>query len=65
MTTCRKVQEFLTSALTKEEWTRGPGTLPALKGLVWYTDGDKTPMGARAGICGQSVGRRLTISLGK
>lgn len=56
---------FLTSALTKEEWTRRPGTLPALKGLVWYTDGSKTPMGAGAGIYGLSVGRRLSISLGK
>jgi len=25
--------------LTREEWRRGPGTLPVVKGLVWFTDG--------------------------
>ena len=31
--------------LTRKVWTRGPGTLPAVKGLVWYTDGFRTPSG--------------------
>jgi hypothetical protein len=50
---------------TREEWTRGPGTPPAVKGLVWFTDGPSTVKGTRAGVYGQSVGRRLSISLGK
>jgi len=29
--------------LTREEWIRGPRTLPAVKGIAWYTDGSKTP----------------------
>jgi hypothetical protein len=27
--------------LTREEWTKGPGSLPVAKGLVWYTDGSR------------------------
>jgi hypothetical protein len=27
--------------LTREEWTRGPGTLPVVKELVWFTDGSR------------------------
>ena len=27
--------------LTREEWTRGPGTAPVVKGLVWFTDGSR------------------------
>ena len=50
--------------LTREEGTRGPGT-PAVKGLVWFTDGSRTVGGTGAGVCEQSVGRRLSISLGK
>ena len=44
---------------TREEWTRGPGTSPAVKGLVW------TPGGTGAEVYGQSLGRKLSISLGK
>jgi hypothetical protein len=48
--------------LTREEWTKGP----AVKGLIWYTDESRTHGGrAGAGVCGQSFGRRLSISLGK
>jgi len=52
--------------LTRELWTRGPRTLPAVKGHVWYTDVSRT-MGRIQGwcLCGQSLGRRLSISLGK
>ena len=28
--------------LTREERTRGPGTSPAVKGLVWFADGSRT-----------------------
>jgi len=51
--------------LTREEWTRRHGTPPAVKGLVWSTDGSRTVEGIRAGLYGQSADRRLSISLGK
>jgi ribonuclease HI len=39
---------------------------PVVKGLVWYTDGPRTQGGgAGTGVYGQSLGRRLSISLGK
>jgi len=50
---------------TREAWTRCPRTPPMVKGLVWYTDGSRTEEGTRAGVYGQSVNRRLSISLGK
>jgi hypothetical protein len=53
------------SMLTRETWTRGTGAPPAVKGLVWFTDGSKTGGGAGAGVYGQSVGRRLSFSLGR
>ena len=34
--------KYRVTVLTKEEWTRGPGTPPAVKELVWYTDGSRT-----------------------
>jgi len=49
--------------LTREEWTRGPGTPPVVKGLVWFTDGSRMDRTGAAGY-GQSVGGRLSISLG-
>jgi hypothetical protein len=42
-----------------------PGTPPAVKGLVWYTDGSRTAEGTGAGVYGQSVNRRHSIPLGK
>jgi len=52
--------------LTREEWTRGPGGAPpVVKGLVWFMDGSRTVEGTGAGVYGQSVDRRLSISLGK
>jgi len=51
--------------LTREEWTRSPGTPPVVKGFVWFTDGSRTEEGTGAGIYGQSVKRMLSISLGK
>jgi ribonuclease HI len=58
--------KYRVTMLTREEWTRGPGrTPPAVKGLVWFTDGPRTVEGTWAGVYGQSVDRRLSISLGK
>jgi len=57
--------KYRVTMLTREEWTREPGTPPAVKGLVWFTDGYRTEEGTGVGVYGQSVDRRLSISLGK
>jgi len=49
--------------VTTEEWIKGPGTPPVV--LVWFADGSKIKEGTGAGVYGQSVGRRLGISLGR
>jgi len=51
--------------LAREDWTKGAGTPPAIKGLVWFTDGSKMREGPGAVVYGQSVGRRLSFSLGR
>ena len=53
--------KYRVTMLAREEWTRSPGTPPAVKGLAWYTDGSRTGVG----VYGQSVNRRLSIPLGK
>jgi len=50
---------------TREDWTKGIGTSPVVKGLVWLTDGSKMKEDTGAGVYGQSVGRRLSLSLGR
>ena len=50
--------------MTTEEWIRGPGTPPAVKDLVWFTDGSRME-GTWVGIYGQSVRRKLSLSLGR
>jgi hypothetical protein len=50
---------------TREEWTRGPRTPPIVKGLIWFTDGSRMAEGNVTGAYGQSLGRRIIISLGK
>jgi ribonuclease HI len=57
--------KYRVTMLAREEWARSPGTPPAVKGLVWYTDGSRTAEGTGAGVYGQSVNRRLSIPLGK
>jgi hypothetical protein len=34
--------KYRVTMLTGKEWTRGPGTLPIVKGLVCYTEGSRT-----------------------
>jgi hypothetical protein len=51
--------------LTREEWTREPGTPPVVKGLVWCTDRSRTMEGDSVRVYDQYLGRRLNISLGK
>jgi ribonuclease HI len=57
--------KYRVTMLAREEWTRGPGTPPVVKGIVWFTDGSRTAEGPGAGVNGQSVNRRLIIPLGK
>jgi len=55
--------KYRVTMLTRENWNKGTGAPPAVKGLVWFTDGSRMREGAGAGIYGQSVGRRLSFSL--
>jgi hypothetical protein len=57
--------KYRVTMLTREEWTRGPGTPSVVKGLVWFTDGFRAAERIGAGVYWQSVRRRLSISLGK
>jgi hypothetical protein len=34
--------KYRVAMLIREEWTRGPGTPPAVKGLVWFTGWSRT-----------------------
>jgi len=50
--------------LTTEAWTRESGTPPALKRLVRYTDGSRTPVGgSAAGVCRQYLVRGFNSCL--
>jgi len=51
--------------LTREEWTRGPGTPPTVKGLIWYTDRSRAQREIGAGDYGQSSRTVLSISVRK
>jgi hypothetical protein len=55
--------KYRVTILTTEECSRRPGTLSVVKGLVWFTDGSRMKEETGVGVCGQSVGRRLNISL--
>jgi hypothetical protein len=55
--------KYMVTMLTREEWSRRPGT-PVVKGLFWCTDESRMTEETGAGVCGQYVGRRLSISLG-
>ena len=57
--------KYRITMLIREEWTRGPGTPPAVKGLVWLTDGSRAAEGTGAGVYGQSADGTYSISLGK
>ena len=57
--------KYRVTMLTREDLTKGTGTPPVVKGLVWFTDGSKMKEGTGARVYGQSVGRRLNFSLGR
>jgi hypothetical protein len=46
---------YMVITLTREEWTVGPGTPRAVKGLIWYTDGSWTRRGT-GGLGPESMG---------
>jgi ribonuclease HI len=56
---------YRVTMLTREDWTKGQGAPPEVKGLVWFTDGSKVKGGTGAEIYGQSLRRRLSFYLGK
>jgi len=47
--------QYRVTMLTREDWDKATGAPPAVKGLVWFTDGSKMRDGAGAGVYGQSV----------
>ena len=51
--------------LTREEWITEPGTPPVVKVLVWFTDRFRKKELTGAEVYGQSLGRRVSITLGK
>jgi hypothetical protein len=57
--------KYRVTLLTREDWSRGSGSPPEVKGLMWYTDGSKMKKGTGAGVYGQSVKRRLSFPLGR
>jgi len=57
--------KYRVTMLTREDWTRGSGSPPEVKGLIWYTDGSKMKEGTGAEVFGQSVKRRLSFPLGR
>jgi len=58
-------RKYRVTILNRENWTRGSGAPPEVKGLIWYTYGFKMKEGTRAGVSGQTVRRRLIFSLGR
>jgi hypothetical protein len=49
--------------VTREDWTKRPGSPPVVKGFVLYPHGSKTKRVAGAGVYGQSFGRSISISI--
>jgi hypothetical protein len=37
--------KYRITMLTREDWTKGTGAPPVVKGLIWFTDGSKTQGG--------------------
>jgi hypothetical protein len=57
--------KYRVTMLMRKDWTKATGAPPAVKGLVWFTNGSKMRDDTGAGVYGQSVGRRLSSSLGR
>ena len=56
--------KYRVTMFTREEWTRGPGTPPVIKGLLWFTDESRTIEGTGTEVYEQSLRRSLSISQG-
>ena len=57
--------QYAVTMLMREDWTKATGSPPPVKGLVWFTEGSMMREGTGVGVHGQSVGRRLSFSLGR
>jgi hypothetical protein len=57
--------KYTVTMLTREDWTKGSGAPPEVKGPVCFTDGSKMREGTGAGVYRQSVRRRLSFSVGR
>ena len=57
--------QYRVNVLTREDSAKATGSPPAVKGLVWFTDGSKMRDGAGAGVYGQSVKRSPSFPLGR
>jgi len=57
--------KYRVTMLTREGWTKGTDGPPAVKGPICFMDRSKMGEGRGAGVYGQSVGRRLSFSLGR
>jgi len=44
--------KYRVTMLTREDLTKGTGAPPAVKGLVWFTDGSRMREGAGVGVYG-------------
>ena len=44
--------KYRVTMLNREDWTKGTGTPPVVKGLVWFTDGSKIKEETGAGFYG-------------
>jgi len=57
--------QYWVTMLTREDWTKATGAPRAVKRLAWYSDGSKMREGTGAEVYRESVGRRLSFSLGR
>jgi hypothetical protein len=57
--------QYRVITLIMEDWTKETGAPPAVKGLIWFTDGSRMRKRTRAGVYEQYVGRRHSFSLGR
>jgi hypothetical protein len=57
--------KYRVTMLTRKDWTKGTDIPPVIKELNWFTDGSKLKEGTGPQVYGQSVGRRLSFSLGR
>jgi hypothetical protein len=46
--------KYKVTMLTREEWSRGPGTPHIVKEFVWFAEGSRTAEGTGTGVYGPS-----------